>query len=65
MITICIIKPWHSCVETTAAVATSVTILQEASRESPGRYRLPIYANNVVSREMSSTAPMKYYDTAP
>ena len=45
----------------TAAVATSVTSLHEAPRESPGRHRFPTYASNVAFHEMSSTAPMKYY----
>ena len=45
----------------TAAVATSVTSLHEAPCKSSGRYRFPTYANNVAFREMSSTAPMKYY----
>ena len=45
----------------TAAVATSVTSLHEAPRESSGRYRFRTYANNVAFREISSTVPMKYY----
>ena len=45
----------------TKIMFTSVTSLHEAPRESPGRYGFPTYANNVAFREMSSTAPMKYY----
>ena len=33
---------------------SSVTSLHEAHRESPGRYRLPTYANNVAFREIDA-----------